>query len=201
FTFRDFCNHSKMRASVKAKDPKPELTWAIIVIGQYFGEGELQGNLYTRNAKREIEYQPWENERGEKLNYEDIVRYEVNEPITEPGVACGGTHRLFGLSWAYHLHLRRGGKTTGVWSDIADKVEEYKKLARKYQNADGSFSSNYFSGGGEAKQADPRIATTGHILEWLALALTDDELKKDWVENAVRAQCMMVFDAKGSPVE
>src|SRR5262245_884779 len=55
YTFRDFCNYSKMRASVN-KDPnvKQELTWAIIVIGQYFGEGALGGNLYKKNAKGEI---------------------------------------------------------------------------------------------------------------------------------------------------
>jgi hypothetical protein len=195
YTFRDFCNHSKMRASVN-KDPnvKQELTWAIIVIGQYFGEGALGGNLYTKNAKGEIEYLPWENEKGETLNYEDIVRYEVTEPISGQGVACGGTHRLFGLSWAYHLHLRRGGKTTGVWQNVADKVEDHKRLAKRYQNPDGSFSTNWFSARGEGKGADPRIATTGHILEWLALALTDEELREEWVERAVAAQCLMVLE-------
>jgi len=39
--------------------------------------------------------------------------------------ACGGTHRLFGLSWVYHLHLQKGGKTEGVWRAIADKVVTY----------------------------------------------------------------------------
>jgi hypothetical protein len=198
FTFHDFCRYSKARASVQKGANKQELTWAIIVIGQYFPEGEL----YRKNAKNEIEYIPWKNKEGETLNYEDIVRFEVTEPISGQGVACGGTHRLFGLSWAYHMHLRRGGKTTGVWDDVVQKVEEHKRLAQKYQNPDGSFSTNWFAGRGEAKGADARIATTGHILEWLALALTDEELRQEWVERAVAAQCLMVLETPvTSPLE
>ena len=46
-----------------------------------------------------------------------MVRYELNQPIEE-NAACGGTHRLFGLTWAYFRHLERGGKTVGVWKDV-----------------------------------------------------------------------------------
>src|SRR5262245_2718838 len=138
FLFIDFCRYSKARASVTVdKDAEPskqELTWAIIIIGQFFGEGDL----FKRNSCGQIEYLPWTNKHGEKLNYEDVVRFERNEPIEggDPPTACGGTHRLFGLSWAYHLHLRRGGKTTGLWKEVADKLERYKKAAKEHQNSD-----------------------------------------------------------------
>src|SRR5262249_30222521 len=108
-----FLKDSKGRASVK-EAPQQETGWAIIIIGQYFGEG----NLYKRNGMGEIEYLPWTNMYGEKLTYEDAIRYELNEPITQEA-ACGGTHRLFGLTWSYHMHLARGGKTVGVWKDLA----------------------------------------------------------------------------------
>ena len=64
--------------------------------------------------------------------------------------ACGGTHRLFGLNWVYHLHLLHGGQTTGVWKDLADKADKYQKLARQYQNPNGSFSTDFFKGPGNA---------------------------------------------------
>src|SRR5262245_62067613 len=194
--FMDFCKHSKMRASVKAT-PKQELSCAIIFVGEYFADG----SLFKRNDAGEIEYLPWTNMYGEKLTYEDAVRYELNEPVSQDA-ACGGTHRLFGLTWAYHMHLARGGKTTGVWKDLADKIALFKGLAKKYQNDDGSFSIKYFDGRGEpGKEVGEQIASTGHILEWLALAMTDAELKEDWVQRAVRAQCRMVFDMGGAPAE
>jgi hypothetical protein len=51
---------------------------------------------------------------------------------------------LFGLSWASHLHLRKGGKTEGVWQAVADKTIQYCNRARQLQNPDGTFSTNSF---------------------------------------------------------
>ena len=66
---------------------------------------------------------------GEELHYEDLVRAELEKNVDN--AACGGTHLLFGLTWAYHLHLKEGGKTDGVWKEIADRIAEYKKRARE----------------------------------------------------------------------
>src|SRR5438552_3763442 len=55
----------------------------------------------------------WTDADGEKLRFEDQIRYELDQPIET--AACGGTQRLFGLSGAYHLHLREGGREEGVW--------------------------------------------------------------------------------------
>ena len=115
--------------------------------------------------------------------------------------ACGGTHRLFGLTWAYHLHLKRGGKKEGVWKDTADKLQFYKERAHSLQNPDGSFSTDYFKG--PAKKADPqlRIGTTGHTVEWLSLAMTDEELKSRWMQEAVHALAMMILNMGDQSVE
>jgi hypothetical protein len=173
YTFADFINHSKARTTVKGKG---ELTWSIVIIGSHFG---------TRAR--------WTNNRGEKLTYEDVVRYELNEPVIE-SPACGGTHRLFGLTWAYHLHLKEGGKTTGVWKEVAAKTAHFKKLARQLQNKDGSFSTEYFRGPGNSRNLTLRIATTGHILEWLSLAMTDAELRQKWVQNAAGILAAMILE-------
>jgi hypothetical protein len=179
YTFADFIRHAKARASVSSDQ---ELSWAVLILGQYVGT-DIR----------------WTNGNGEELKFEDLVRYELNQPIDT--AACGGTHRLFGLSWVYHLHLQKGGATTGVWKDVADNVKHYQQLARKYQNPDGSLSTSYLNGPGDARDMQARIGTTGHVLEWLALSLSDEELRSPWVQQATSALSVMILDSQGSPVE
>lgn len=179
YTFMDFVRHSKMRARVSQNQ---ELSWAIIVVGQYLGT-DLE----------------WTNAYGEKLHFEDMMRYELDASVED--AACGGTHRLFGLTWCYHLHLQKGGKKEGVWKEVADKTIKYRDLARKYQNPDGSFSTDFFRGPGNASDKQLRINTSGHMLEWLALALPESELKEEWMQNAANAVALMILDLQGSPIE
>jgi hypothetical protein len=187
--FADFIQFTKARASVKRNQ---ELAWAVHVIGEYEGT----------DAK-------WTNMYGEAVTLEELVRYELDSPMDadqaikqgQLPLACGGTHRLFGLSWVLHLHLNRGGKLTGVWKDAHDRLNELKQNARRNQHTDGSFSTSWFSGKGAVNDPSQRLATTGHILEWLALALTDEELKEPWVEQAVSYLCELFFELDKFPVE
>jgi len=185
YTFADFFRHSKMRASVtrhadKAKNQ--ELSWAIIIVSTHFGTDHQ-----------------WTNAVGEKLSLEDIVRYELDEPIDT--AACGGTHRLFGLTWAYYLHLAKGKPATGVWKEVADKIELYKKQARAFQNSDGAFSTGYVSKAENLPDENVRIATTGHVLEWLSLAMTDAELRQPWMEDAASALAKLILDRKSKDID
>ncbi|MFO0846247.1 MAG: hypothetical protein U0797_28355 [Gemmataceae bacterium] len=179
YTFLDFVNFSQGNASVNKSQ---ELSWTIIVVGQYKG--------------LDVE---WKNLAGEKLHFDDIVRYELNQSVEN--AACGGTHRLFGLSWVYHMHLGKGGKAEGVWQGVADKTAKYRELAKKFQNPDGTFSTNFFKGPGNDKDKNLRINTTGHILEWLALALSDEELRQPWVQEAVSALCLQILDLQGAAID
>jgi hypothetical protein len=179
YTFEDFVRHTQMRARVTAGQ---ELSWALVVIAQYRGT----------DAR-------WTNAAGEALCLGDLARYELDQPME--GAACGGTHRLFGLTWAYHLHLRSGGRREGVWKDVAERLELYRQAARRYQNWDGSFSTRYLAGPGDARDAQVRINSTGHVLEWLALTLPDDELRAGWVQDAVGALALMILDGQGAALE
>ncbi|MBI2803545.1 MAG: hypothetical protein HYX68_01010 [Planctomycetes bacterium] len=180
YTFDDFVRQSRMRASVKQQQ---ELSWAIIIVAQFYGTGP----------------EPWVNSFGETLNYHDVVRYELNASIDE--AACGGTHRLFGLTWAYHLHLKNGGKKEGVWKDVEARIDEYKEKALKMQNGDGVFSTDYFKTRDFNPDPQSRISTTGHIVEWLALAMTDEELRDRRMQYAVNALAMLILDAREQNVE
>lgn len=179
YTFRDFVRHSQMRARVTANQ---ELSWTILVVGQYLG---------TDLA--------WTNSYGEKLHFEDLVRYEVDAKVEQ--AACGGTHRLFGLNWVYNLHLREGGKRVGVWKDLAAEQVRYQQRARQYQNPEGSFSTDFFRGPGNAADMQLRMNTTGHILEWLAYSLPEAELRQEWMERAVNRLALMFFEIQDRPME
>src|SRR5262249_50819970 len=135
----------------------------------------------------------WVNGHGEKLHFEDLMEEEVQAEVEN--AACGGTHRLFGLTWAYHLHLRGGGKTEGVWKAVAQKLEGYKAKGNALRSRrDGSFSTNFFVGEQDLPDTGKRINTTGHTLEWLALAMTEEELRAPWVEDAANALTTMIFN-------
>lgn len=179
YTFMDFVKHSQMNARTTANQ---ELSWTIIQVGQHISLDVT-----------------WTNRYGEKLHFEDMLRYELDQSIEK--AACGGTHRLFGLSWCYHLHLIKGGKTEGVYKAIAEKTARYRDRAREVQMADGSFSTSYFAERAQIPDKVRRINTTGHILEWLALALTDDELVQPWVQDAANALCMQILDLQNMPIE
>jgi hypothetical protein len=181
YKFQDFIDWSTLRASTKA-EPKQELSWAIIIIAQHKG----------------TDYR-WTNERGEELTFEDVLRYELNEDIEH--AACGGTHRLYGLTWAYHLHLQRGGKTEGVWADVEAKLAKYKKKAFELKNSDGSFSTEFFRGRAHANDMQRRINTTGHIFEWLALAMSDAELKQGWMQEAANRLALMIIEIQNREME
>jgi hypothetical protein len=184
YHFSDFVNETKMRASMKPglDGKQPELSWTILIVAQYVGT----------DAK-------WKNKDGEELRLEDLLRYELDAPMET--AACGGTHRLFDLNWVYQLHLKRGGKTEGIWKRIAENAAHYQELAHKYQHADGSFSTEFFAGRGNVPDAQRRINTTGHIFEWLSLSLTDAQLREPWVQEAAAALSKMILDVSNQEME
>ena len=179
YTFMDFIRHTQSRVRVTTDQ---ELSWAIVAIGQCLGTDVA-----------------WTNSFDEELHFEDLVRYELDQDIEE--AACGGTHRLFGLSWVYHLHLRDGGQEVGVWKEVADKTAKYQQLARELQNPDGSLSTSFFRGPGNASDMKLRINTTGHMLEWLAFSLSDAQLQEPWMQHAANALAMMILDIQDSPID
>jgi len=179
YTYADFVRHCKARARISSNQ---ELSWTILVLGQYLGT-DLR----------------WTNSAGEALTFEDLLRYELDQPMDT--AACGGTHRLFDMTWVYFLHRAKGRKKEGVWKDVADRLDHYKDLAHKYQNPDGAFSSNYVTKPGHSDNSETRIATTGHVLEWLALMLPDRELTAPWVQEAANALALMILRHQSDPID
>jgi hypothetical protein len=175
YTFADFIRYSKAKTEIGGD---VELTWTMPAVAQYYG---------TQLS--------WTNASGKKIDFEDMVRHELNQPIDT--AACGGTHRLFGLTWAYYIHRRANGKMTPVWEQVAAKLKKYRDIAEDSQNrVDGSFSTDYFKSKSQQGDMDRKIGTTGHIVEWLALYLPDDELRAEWMQLAVYRLSLMILDSR-----
>jgi hypothetical protein len=129
----------------------------------------------------------WTAKDGSQWTIERIVRMEAAQNLADS--ACGGTHRMYALAVAFNRFRDAGGKLTdnpdGTWEKTHKKIRDAIAAAKANQQPDGSLSTNYFERPATSAEIDKRISTTGHALEFLAVALDDDELQQPWVARAV----------------
>ena len=126
----------------------------------------------------------WTNHNGERWGMEKLVSIQTGQNVlTGP---CGGTHGLFALAYARNSYLQKHGKVTGTWLAADQKIKRYIAEAAAGMNADGSFSSRFFAEPNQHTE-DPtdRLKSSGHMLEWLMMAVPEQELKEKWVRYAV----------------
>ena len=149
FTIADLVESEK-----KTCYPKTELTFKLLGLQAYL-------DLDAR----------WVNDQGMTWDFATLVREEMHQPVRT--AACGGTHRLSGLTFAYKKSLKTGRPLTGEFAAAKKFVANYQNYAYRLQNPDGSFSTEWFRGPGSEADLDRRLKTTGHILEWLLYAAED----------------------------
>ncbi len=153
FTIQDL-----IEAEQKTCYPKSELTFKLIALMHYLDSDAT-----------------WVNDQGASWDIPRLIREELAQPIR--GAACGGTHRLSGLSLAARTRVRRGEPLDGEYLRAAQFVEKYHNYAYHMQNRDGSMSTEWFRGRGEEADIDRRVKTTGHIIEWLCYSVSDKEVR------------------------
>jgi hypothetical protein len=127
-----------------------ELTFTLIGLSHYLPADEV-----------------WKSREGETWSLERLVEEELAQPVrTAP---CGGTHRLFGLSYACQRRREATGTLDGAFKRADKFVREYQVFAlSQLQNPDGSFSTEWFKYPADrTDDIDRKVQTTGHILEWL----------------------------------
>jgi len=145
---------------------KTELTFKLIGLSHY-----LEPN------------QQWRDNRGRAWSLEKLVAEELAQPII--GQACGGTHRLMGLSYSLIKRQQAGLPITGHWKRSEVFLNDFVNYAMSLQNADGSFSTEWFEGRGDAADIERKIQTTGHILEWLVYTLPDEHLRSLRIQKSI----------------
>ena len=132
----------------------------------------------------------WQASDGNTWTLEPLVRFEAQQDLTDS--PCGGMHRLMGLAHAVRYRQRLKGSMDQGWLMAKTAVDSAIASARKFQNSDGSFSTNYTSRPGNTVDLSACISATGHTLEFLAYAVDEKELTQPWMERAVSRLCSML---------
>lgn len=141
----------------------------------------------------------WVDSAGKTWSIPGLVQAEVDQGFGSG--ACGGTHRLIGLSMALNRHTAQKGELTPEWVAADERIQEAITKARQYQNPNGSLSSNYFQRPGNSPDLAEDIGTTGHTLEFLSLSLTEEQLREPWVARAAQHMCKVFEQTEGAPLE
>lgn len=142
----------------------------------------------------------WTAGDGQKWNLDRVMGVEAATDFRQG--SCGGTHALGGMTIALLSYLNETGATiaeegphqgklvdkfgnliTGGYAAANDRIQEAIKLAREYQQPDGSFSSRYFQGAEYNRELEDRFRKTGHTLEFLCLSLSQEQLSEPWVRR------------------
>jgi hypothetical protein len=152
FTIKDLIEVEKVTCY-----PRTELTFKLIGLLNYL----------DMNAQ-------WVNDQGMTWNFPTLINEEIRQPIRT--AACGGMHRLSGLTLSVKKRKKLGLPVDGEYAKAQQFVANYQNYAYRLQNPDGSFSTEWFRGPGDEPDIDRRLKTTGHTLEWLLYASSEDQL-------------------------
>lgn len=155
--------------------PDQELGWTLVALSVY---------LEPRAT--------WTNARGESFALTSLLDLAMRrDPRYETE---GGPHHLYGVAYA--------AKTLPLSDAFRVRAESYLRryadIARSWQHADGAFSAGGFRKPVAPRDARRLVSTTGHTLEWLAVALPPAELKEPWV---VRAVDRLLVEMENNPPE
>ncbi|MCG8653508.1 MAG: ADP-ribosylation factor-directed GTPase activating protein isoform b [Pirellulales bacterium] len=161
-------------------------------------ENEFSWTLIALTAFRETSHS-WQASDGNEYDIESLLAVELEQSLPES--ACGGTHRLIGMSMALNKRRAEGRPINGLWLRANQKLDEAIQLARQNQNPDGSYSSAYFHRPGWTRDLGETLGTTGHVLEFLAFAASDETLQEPWVERGVRRLCAVLEDCQDVDLE
>jgi hypothetical protein len=161
FTLRDFVEHEKADCEAGT-----ELTFKLIGLMHYVDSDET-----------------WTSRNGQQWSIERLIHEEIKQPIR--GAACGGTHRLMGLSYAVRKQIKRGKPVEGEFRRAQIYINDFHRYAFSLQNDDGSFSTEWFTRPAADRDVQRRLKTSGHIIEWLSFSLIDEDLRHPKMVQAV----------------
>jgi len=161
----DFTVGDLAKMEMRTCYPRTELTFKLIGLMHYLDSDAT-----------------WMNDQGMQWNIPKLISEELRQPVR--GAACGGTHRLAGLTLAYKTRQLRGEPVDGQYLKAKKFVSRYQQYAYRLQNRDGSFSTEWFRGPGNEKSIDRKLKTTGHLLELLLYAASEKQLRHRKTANA-----------------
>lgn len=176
-TMADMVENAKMTVNTRE-----EITWTLWFLTHYL-------DIDTE----------WINALGEPWSLEELVRVQTKAPVV--GTPCGGCHGLFAIAYARNAYLKKHGRLHGIYYQAEQKLEQHIELARSMQNYDGSFSSEFFKGTGHSRDFNERLKASGHMLEWLMMALPQSRLREAWVRKGVASIATDLIHNASQPAE
>jgi hypothetical protein len=141
----------------------------------------------------------WTAKDGQEWTVDRVIAEEVAQNLNDS--PCGGTHRMYGLALALNQYLAQGNKPQGAWLATEEKIKQAIADAHKYQQPNGLFSTSYFSRSGSSPDIALQMSTSGHVFEFLAMAMSDEELQEPWMTRAASALCTLFEETKEMSVE
>jgi hypothetical protein len=171
-TVQEIISNAKMEVT---RDPNVEMTWTLWALAHYL-EPSAQ----------------WVNKNGDPWSMEELVRHELRNTIYDG--PCGGTHSLFATAYARNAYLQTKQPLRGTWLEADQKIQRFIAEARALQNPDGSFSIHFFKGRGYSNDFNTRITSSGHMIEWLMVALPQSRLSEPWIQNGIRCLAQDLID-------
>ena len=133
----------------------------------------------------------WTASDNQTWSIERLILSETEQDLYDS--ACGGTHRLIGMAMAVNRHLDQEGKLTGTWQIADNQIQQAIQRAKATQNTDGSFSTTFLASQRSSVDLAENLGSTGHVLEFLVLAMSDEQLDQPWVQRAV-ARLAKIFE-------
>jgi hypothetical protein len=159
-----------------------EATWTLMAFSRYLP-------LETK----------WPARDGSEWSIDRLLEMECAQDLASS--TCGGTHRMYGIASTFNRHRDEGGTIDGAWRMAEQKIQQAIEDARANQQPDGGFSTNYFNRSSNSPDIGLRINTTGHVLEFVCLGASDDQLKQPWVTKAVVFLSDLLEQTADVPVE
>jgi hypothetical protein len=130
-----------------------------------------------------VEQPQWKNELGEDWSLERIVHQEIAQPIVN--APDGGLNRLMGLSYAVSYHVNHDLPIAGQYLRAKKYISDYHDYAMAIQNSDGSWGPAMLAAKSASQDPSVQLASTGRVLEWLALSLPTSRMEDPRVIHAV----------------
>ncbi|MCA9176894.1 MAG: hypothetical protein KDB14_20540 [Planctomycetales bacterium] len=141
----------------------------------------------------------WQAIDGETWSVERLVEIELEHELDSS--ACGGTHRLIGLAMARNRRAVDQDPLDGIWATVEQRLADAVERAKSLQNPDGSFSTHYFARPSTSPDLAQNLGATGHILEYLTIALKREQLDEAWVRHSVEYICDLLERTRDLPLE
>jgi hypothetical protein len=125
----------------------------------------------------------WKNEMGETWNIDRMVTEELNRSIDQG--SSDVTDWLLGLTAAVKLYEEEGKAIRGPMALAKRQLGTYHEFVLSVQNDQYLWHPKFFLFKGSNPDVYETLYSSGHILRWLLLSLSDKELNDPRVTRSV----------------